>query len=535
VLSLFQERCVMTTSDVWRFFRFSLGAFAALGILVVANSSSAVANQAKLAGVFGRVIGAVNSGAEKYFTVNMREGSTPRDTALVAQYFRRFGLQVSSSPGGEVLFVHGTYGQAGAAAHTGFARVQLNSEQFTRTTASETYPTGIASRILATTIYDGPKVQAMNLFNPLTIFVGPGGGYTPANIATYYDYNPIYSAGIHGASQNVAIVACGTVLSADITAYESMFGLPSNHPTIVSVDGGSTTQDVEPTLDVERVLATANKANVFLYVVPLTCSSASLVDAFAKVLADNGTKHFAAVSHSYGATEQLYDFTGSGSLITAEDADLKNLRTGGAFTFVASGDSGAYPSNSEFIQAFSLTVSFPASDNNVIAVGGTSATSMSPTSISRNREVGWGGSDGGVSEKFPLPGWQVGVVGLESTSHRNVPDVALDSDPADGYAIVFTPSGMSQGTFIVGGSSAAAPTWAGTIALVDNKRQLLGKVPLAAIGADLYSASKVSGNFLDITQGCNGFYCAKVGYDAVTGVGVPDANNLFTNLIGATR
>jgi subtilase family serine protease len=525
----------MTASDIRRSIRFSLSVAAGLAILVAGGASSAFANQAHLAGALGRVIGSVNSGAEKYFTVNMREGATARDTALVAQYFRRFGLQVTSSPGGEVLFVHGTYGQAGAAAHTGFARVQLNDEQFTRTTANETYPAAIASRILATTIYDGPRMHAMNIVRPLTILVGPGGGYSPANIATYYDFNPLYTAGIHGGAQNVAIVSCGTVLNADITAYDSVFGLPSNHPTIVSVDGGSTTQDVEPTLDVERVLSTANKANVFLYVVPLTCSIGTVADAFAKVVADNATKHFASVSLSYGSTEQFYDFSGTGALMTAEDTDLKSLQTGGAYMFVASGDTGAYPSDSEFLEAFSLTVAFPASDNHVIAVGGTSATSVSPTSIVRNRELGWGGSGGGVSEKFALPTWQVGFPGLVSTSLRNVPDVALDSDPSDGYAIVFTPPAMSQGIFIVGGTSAAAPTWAGIMALVDQKRKLLSKVPLSNVGVDLYAASKVAGNFLDITQGCNGFYCAKAGYDAVTGVGVPDANNLVLFLAGLAK
>ncbi len=525
----------MTASDIRRVVRFSLSVAAGLTLLVASGASRAVASQVHVAGALGRVIGSVNSGAEKYFTVNMREGTTAKDVAIVAQYFRRFGLQVTSSPGGEVLFVHGTYGQAGAAAHTGFARVQLNREQFTRTTSAETYPNTVASRIVATTIYDGPSMHAMNVVRPLTILVGPGGGYTPANVATYYDFNPLYTAGIHGGAQNVAIVSCGTVLSSDITAYESMFGLPSNHPTIVSVDGGSTTQDTEPTLDVERVLATANKANVFLYVVPLSCSIGSIADAFAKVVSDNATKHFASANLSYGATEQFYDFSGTGSLLTAQDADLKSLQAGGTFMFVASGDSGAFPPDAEFIADFSLTVNFPASDPHVIAVGGTTATSMSTTSIVRNREDAWGGSGGGVSEDFPLAAWQVGVAGLESTSFRNVPDVAFDSDINSGYAIVLTPPGMSQGTFIVGGTSAASPTWAGIMALVDQKRKLLGKVPLSTVGADLYAAAKVSGNFFDITKGCNGFYCAKVGYDAVTGVGVPDANKLVLYLAGLAK
>jgi len=86
----------------------------------------------------------------------------------------------------------------------------------------------------------------------LGILVAPGGGYTPPNIATYYDYTPIYSAGFKGTGRKVAIISCGTALSADISKYESINGIPSNLPTIVKVDGGSTTQDLEPTLDIER-------------------------------------------------------------------------------------------------------------------------------------------------------------------------------------------------------------------------------------------------------------------------------------------
>jgi len=129
----------------------------ALLFALLAATVSVSANQARFAGNFGSVIGSVSLGAEKYFTVNMRDGSTARDAALVANYFRKFGLQISVSPDTEILFAHGTYGQAGAAANTGFVRVQLNGEQFTRTTRPESFPPAIAARILATTILRRPE------------------------------------------------------------------------------------------------------------------------------------------------------------------------------------------------------------------------------------------------------------------------------------------------------------------------------------------------------------------------------------------
>ncbi|MBV8340466.1 MAG: S8 family serine peptidase [Candidatus Eremiobacteraeota bacterium] len=460
----------------------------------------------------------------------MRPGSSIHDTMLVAQYFRNFGLSVSASPDNHILFAHGTYGQAGAAAHTGFVRVQLNGEQFTRTTMPESYPPAVASRILATTIFDGPRMHPMNVMRPLGILVAPGGGYSPANIATYYDGTSIATAGFKGTGRKVAIVVCGTALTADIKKFESLFGIPSNLPTIVSVDGGSTTQDGEPTLDVETEISTANAVSIFLYVTPDTCSLSTFADGIAKVEADNTTKHFDSVNISYGLSEDSYDAAGADALITSQHADLVDLEAANCWPFVASGDSGAFENPNNFREDGELTVSYPASDDHVIAVGGTTASSKSPSLIARNREVAWGGSGGGVSGKFGLPTWQVGVAGLESTTHRNVPDVAFDADLNTGREIVFTPPGSAQGAFVFGGTSMAAPAWAAFLALVQQKRVTIAKATLKPVAADLYAASKVAGNFVDITMGSNNFYPAKVGYDAVTGVGVPDEFKLWTYL-----
>ncbi|MBV8669665.1 MAG: S8 family serine peptidase, partial [Candidatus Eremiobacteraeota bacterium] len=207
-----------------------------------------------------------------------------------------------------------------------------------------------------------------------------------------------------------------------------------------------------------------------------------------------------------------------------------DLEAANCWPFVASGDSGAFENPNNFREDGELTVSYPASDDHVIAVGGTTASSKSPSLIARNREVAWGGSGGGVSGKFGLPTWQVGVAGLESTTHRNVPDVAFDADLNTGREIVFTPPGSAQGAFVFGGTSMAAPAWAAFLALVQQKRVAIAKATLKPVAADLYAASKVAGNFVDITMGSNNFYPAKVGYDAVTGVGVPDEFKLWTYL-----
>ncbi len=72
------------TSRSLRLIAFFAASLAAL-FAFVSVPSNVSANQARFANNFGSVIGTVNVGAEKYFTINMRDGSTPRDALIVAQ------------------------------------------------------------------------------------------------------------------------------------------------------------------------------------------------------------------------------------------------------------------------------------------------------------------------------------------------------------------------------------------------------------------------------------------------------------------
>jgi kumamolisin len=112
-----------------------------------------------------------------------------------------------------------------------------------------------------------------------------------------------------------------------------------------------------------------------------------------------------------------------------------------------------------------------------------------------------------------------------------VPDVALASSAGEGYAAFYTPSGGTQGEYYFYGTSFAGPTWAGLIALVEQARVAQKKKLLANVVQTLYALRTSSGVFGDITQGCNGYYCAKAGYDNVTGLGVFDGAKLEAALL----
>jgi len=509
-------------------FSFALPAVGTALALTFAVAGPAAAGGARaVAPATFEPLGAIASGVEKYFTVNLQPGTSARDAGMVAAYFRGFGLDAELTPEHDIIFVHGTYGETAAAAHTSFARVRVRDATFTHAMAGESYPAGIARFILATTVEEGPSAIAAT-----KVTVAPPSVFAPADIASYYDIEPLYKAGLSGSGQKVAVLACASILPADITAFEKKFGLAANLPTIVKVDGGTTATDLEPTGDVERVIGTAPKAQVYLYVIPDDCSYGHLADGFAKIAADTVTKHFSAVTHSYGATEDDYAYYGGSSQLNAEHADLALLLGRSTPVFTVSGDWGAsFGSSDQSLYDGEITVWYPASDPSVIAVGGTEADALSATDPKRYLETAWGDGGGGVSSLFKISAWQAGVSGVASRTYRNVPDVALAASAGEGYAAIWTQTGDKQGEYYFYGTSFAGPTWAGLIALVEQARTTAKKKPLANVAKTLYALRTTSGVFGDILQGCNGYYCAKAGYDNVTGLGVFDGANLEKALL----
>jgi subtilase family serine protease len=183
---------------------------------------------------------------------------------------------------------------------------------------------------------------------------------------------------------------------------------------------------------------------------------------------------------------------------------------------------------------------YPAFSPNVVAVGGTSLLLNGDASY--NSETGWGyyssgmgtfiGSGGGISQFEPEPGFQTGV---QSTGYRTTPDVSFVADPNTGAWIADTYNLGSDAPWeVVGGTSLAAPSWAGLIALVNQGRVEAGQTTLNSLTPQdaqqgLYSLS--ASDFHSITSGTNGGYTASAGYNLVTGLGTPVGDQLIPDLV----
>ncbi len=153
-----------------------------------------------------------------------------------------------------------------------------------------------------------------------------------------------------------------------------------------------------------------------------------------------------------------------------------------------------------------------------------------------NNGAGNGATGGGVSAVFPQPSWQqkVGVPAgpggtdaggsANGPSGRGVPDVSGVADPQTGYQVR-----VDGKDLVIGGTSAVAPLWAALIArLVQSTGRPLGLAQPALY--DSTGAGAVATGFRDITSGNNGAYTATPGWDACTGLGVPNGSALLAAL-----
>lgn len=330
-------------------------------------------------------------------------------------------------------------------------------------------------------------------------------GYNPTQIRNAYGINNLSE---QGSGQTIAIVdAYGSpTIQSDLQTFDSQFGLAPANLTIAYPNGKPGTNGgwaLETSMDVEWAHSIAPQAKIMLVV----AASSSLSDLLS---AENyATNHGAqVVSNSWGAGE-----------FSSESSYESYFNHSGVTYTASSGDNG-------------YGVEWPAASPHVVGVGGTTLNLTS--SGSRLSASAWSGSGGGTSSYFYRPSYQnnwTSVVG----SSRGVPDIAFDADPNTGVAVYDTTRDQGQsGWFQVGGTSLGAPSWAGLIALVDSG----SSTPLSSSQAlnKIYNLAGTTGsagyntNFYDITSGNNGGYYAQSGYDLVTGIGEPQANNLVPNM-----
>jgi kumamolisin len=346
---------------------------------------------------------------------------------------------------------------------------------------------------------------------------GPGASFLGSDMrAAYYG-----GTALTGGGQNLGLFEyAGTDLD-DLTTYYKNVGQTNNVPvSLVSTDGTSTAclesagcDDTEQTIDMTQALGMApGLASLVVYV---GATDTAIISAM--------TTHNplpTTIGCSWGWTPADPNTL---------DPYFQKMAAQGQTFLAASGDNSTWSASNE---------AWPADDANVVAVGGTDLVTAKAAGPWQS-ETAWVNSGGGISpDSISIPAWQqlAGVINSSnkgSTTLRNGPDVAANANFTYYVCANQTTCASNQ----LGGTSFAAPLWAGYLALVNQQAAANGEAPVGFIDPIIYAqnlTASYGADFHDVTSGTSGSYSAAPGYDLVTGWGSPNGSGLINALTSTT-
>jgi len=544
-------------------------------------------------------------------------GPTDTDMQTITAWLQSHGFQVGTTKGRTVLEFSGTAGQVQETFHTTIHKYLVNSEQHWANANDPSIPTALTPAVAGvltlhnfikkpTIHFTGEKVAAKLVHGkggrPQVTFPPQNGqpainALGPEDYAVIYNINPIYDVGINGGGISIAVVGRSDLFNGgqDIQNFHDVFGL-NGGPFNITLDGPDPGdlgggEEAEATLDMTWSGAIAPIAGLN-FVVSATTNTTDGVDLSENYIIE---KDLAAImTESFSACE-LYatdaDLAGHGAM--AEQAAAEGITY-----FVAAGDNGAEGCDDPSVAPAThpISVNYLASTAYDIAVGGTmfnengntgkywtSAAPFAETAISYIPEDVWNessltnglwaGSGGasagniasgvGTTPGVPKPNWQYGVAGIPDDGVRDLPDVSLTAAEHDPYLLCLEGSCVpnDQGevyVYFVSGTSASTPSFAGIMALVDQKFADVVNDSAVRMGPANYILYRLAATesaypsqcngsntstlpastciFNDITVGNNvvpgevgSDYQAGVGYDQTTGLGSVNVTNLVNN------
>ena len=351
---------------------------------------------------------------------------------------------------------------------------------------------------------------------------GPSASFLGSDMrAAYYG-----GTALTGTGQTLALFEfLGTDL-ADLTTYYNNVGQTKPYtPTLISTGGYSTSctessgcDDTEQTLDMTQAMGMApGTTMLYMYV----CGNASTISDTACISA-MVSNTAAPISKQIGCS---WGWTPADP--STLDPYFEQMASQGQNFFAASGDSSAWSASNE---------AWPADDANIVSVGGTDLTTSSAAGPWKS-ETAWADSGGGISpDSIPIPPWQQlsGVITSSnhgSTTLRNGPDVSANAN----FTFYVCADQTTCTANDYGGTSFAAPMWAGYLALANQQAAANGDT-IGFINPIIYPAALTSSYgtyFHDITSGSCGTYSGITGYDLCTGWGSPNTTGIINLLAGA--
>jgi subtilase family serine protease len=373
----------------------------------------------------------------------------------------------------------------------------------------------------------------------------PAGCYGPDQIRAAYGIQPLLDRGDTGKGRTIVIIDAFAPpnVADELNTFTTFWNLTAADLTVVNPFGAgydpTSANQVgwsgEIALDVEWAHVVAPDAKLVL-VTAKTNDDADITDAI-EYAVDNRLGD--VISQSFGEDERCM---APATLARTHAAYVR--ATAKHITLTASsGDQGSAQPTCDG-SSYSLAASYPATDPDNLAVGGTRLVADGSSGAYQSETV-WnepdlgGAGGGGFSTIFHKPLYQVGVV---PGRWRGEPDVAYNAAIIGGVLTFWDPLSRlrAAGWYRFGGTSVGAPQWAGLTVLAAQ----LAQHSLGRLNDNIYAAARVRAVqdylFHDITTGDNSFsftddsgntvtipgFSAHRGWDAATGFGSPKADHL---------
>ena len=484
-------------------------------------------------------------------------GVSDSDLDQILQWLHGSGFQTEPvAPGKRAITFSGAAAQVQSAFHTEIHAYEVHGKRHYANAGDPAIPEALAGVVVGVgQLHDFPPTahyhRVQKAVPELNSSDGSAHALAPADLAAIYDLNPLYSHGIDGRGQSIAIVGRTNIDLSNVRKFRQAFGLPPNDPTIEvnGDDPGIVSDDEagEAYLDVEWAGAVAPNAAIQFVV---SGGSAGVILSAEYVVQNNLAP---VLSMSFGVCEQA-----AGNINRYMNALWQQAAAQGISVLVSSGDSGAAgcdPAGADKAASDPGVNAFCSSPYST-CVGGTQfsegsspgqywSTTSDPvthgSALGYIPEVAWnesganGGqglwaSGGGISKIYTGPDFQTAYFG--PIPGRAVPDISLTAAGGhDGYVVC-----ESNGFQLVGGTSAAAPSFAGMMALLlQQQGSRVGTLnpQLYLLGVVQYYGGPAI--FHDVTVGDNNvpgvsdYYKTGPWYDPVTGWGSIDATALVVN------
>ena len=375
-------------------------------------------------------------------------GLAHSDIDTLTGWLKSHGFTVNSVyPNGMLIDFSGTAGQVRSAFHTSIHNLSVKGVHHIANVSDPQIPAALARAIAGIVSLSDFRPHKMSRPKYTFNYQGyPTWAVVPADMATIYDFNPLFSKGITGTGQTIAVVEDTDLFSSqDWTIFRDTFGLSQYtsgslatvYPEPPSGAGncaapGVNGDDIEAILDAEWASAAAPNAAIVVAACADTATDGLLIAVQNLVSASKPPQ---IISISYGECEA---FNGAASN-AAFNSVYQQAVAEGISVFTAAGDEGAASCDAgEATATHGISVSAFASTPYDVAVGGTDFGDTVNGTTSQYWSNNNSATYGSALSYIPEIPWNGSCAGILITQYA-------------GYSIPYGPDGFCKSSMAIQG------------------------------------------------------------------------------------